>query len=226
VSAEALVPALDRTTTGAQVERTLRDLLLDGSLEPGTRLRETQLAASLGVSRNTLREALRALAEQGLVTHNPHRGVVVTDLTEQDVADLTRRRRAPELAALHELEDVDELVATTDAFEVALRRRDFVEALECDFAFHRTLVAALVSARLSAAHERAQGELRLALLQLDRNYEPPQVEEHRRIVEALRARDLPGAAEALTVHLETAAARLQHLVRMKESQPSRKEHDQ
>jgi DNA-binding GntR family transcriptional regulator len=87
-------------------------------------------------------------------------------------------------------------------------------------------VAALDCARLSASHERAQGELRLALLQLDRNYEPPQVEEHRRIVEALQAHDLPRAAQALAAHLETAAVRLQHLVRVKESQPPRKEHDQ
>ena len=45
MSAEALVPALDRTTTGSQVERVLREMILDGTLEPGTHLRETQVAA-------------------------------------------------------------------------------------------------------------------------------------------------------------------------------------
>jgi DNA-binding GntR family transcriptional regulator len=223
VSAEALVPRLDRTTTGAQAERALRDLILEGTLEPGTRLREVQLAASLGVSRNTLREALRALGEQGLITHHPHRGVVVTDLSAEDVADLYRLREVIEIAALLELTDVEALDATTAAFAAALERRDFVEALECDFAFHRALVSALGSERLVAVHERAQGELRLALLQLDRNYEPPQVDEHRRIVDALRRRDVAGATEALSVHLRTAAARLQHLVNMKESSSTRKE---
>ena len=67
-------------------------MILDGRLVPGTHLRETQVARSLGVSRNTLREALRSLAEHGLVTHHPHRGVVVTDLTVDDVADLFRLR--------------------------------------------------------------------------------------------------------------------------------------
>jgi DNA-binding GntR family transcriptional regulator len=222
MSAEAIVPAVDRTTTGAQVERMLRDLLLDGSLEPGTRLRETQLAASLGVSRNTLREAMRGLAEQGLVTHHPHRGVVVTDLSELDVADLYRVRSVLELAALPKVRDLDGLAASNDAFAAALRRRDFVEALECDFAFHRALVSALGSDRLTAAHERAQGELRLALLQLDRNYEPPQAEEHRRVVDALRASDRAGARRALTAHLNSAATRLQRLIRMKDSNPSPK----
>ena len=226
MSAEALVPPLDRTTTGAQAERALRGLILEGTLEPGTRLREVQLAASLGVSRNTLREALRGLAEQGLVTHHPHRGVVVTDVTEDDIADLYRLRQVIESAALPSVADVEALADATDAFADALERRDFVEALECDFAFHRALVAALGSSRLATVHERAQRELRLALLQLDRNYEPPQVEEHRRIVDALRARDLPRAADALAVHLETAATRLRRLVRVKESQSPRKEHDQ
>jgi DNA-binding GntR family transcriptional regulator len=145
----------------------------------------------------------------------------VTDLGAEEIADLYRLRHVIEGAALAAVTDVGALAAATDAFADALGRRAFVEALECDFAFHRALVAALGSARLSAVHERAQGELRLALLHLDRNYEPPQVEEHRRIVDALHAGDLPRAAAALRMHLDTAASRLVH---MKESSSRRKEH--
>jgi DNA-binding GntR family transcriptional regulator len=224
VSAEAVVPALARTTTGAQAERVLRELILDGALTPGTRLREVQLAAALGVSRNTLREALRGLAEQGLVTHHPHRGVVVTDLSAADVDDLYALRRVIELAALERVdgERIGVLREATEAFAAALERNDAVEALECDFRFHRILVGALDSARLAEAHERAQGELRLALLQLDRDYEPPAVEEHREVVAALEGADLAGAAAALTAQLERANRRLQFLVRMKESDPPAK----
>jgi DNA-binding GntR family transcriptional regulator len=224
MSAEAIVPALDRTTTGAQAERALRALILDGALVPGTRLREVQLAASLGVSRNTLREALRGLAEQGLVTHHPHRGVVVTDLTAADVADLYALRGILELAALPHVdgERVAELRAATDAFAEALERRDHVEALECDFRFHRIVVAALGSRRLAAAHERAQGELRLALLELDRDYEPPAVDEHREVVSALERGDHAAASAALAAQLDRANQRLQLLVRMKESEPPAK----
>ena len=213
----AAVPALDRTTTGSQVERVLREMILDGRLVPGTHLRETQVAQSLGVSRNTLREALRSLAEHGLVTHHPHRGVVVTDLTVDDVADLFRLRLVLEQAGLAALTDTGELERSTGAFAAALERGDAVEALEEDFRFHRALVAALGSDRLSAAHERAQGELRLVLLQLDRDYEPPQVEEHRAILAAAAAGDREAAAAALASHLERAAARLIVLIRVRES---------
>ncbi|MEP6812938.1 MAG: GntR family transcriptional regulator [Actinomycetota bacterium] len=212
-----MIPTLDRTTTGSQVERVLREMILDGRLTPGTHLRETQVAQSLGVSRNTLREALRSLAEHGLVTHHPHRGVVVTDLTVEDVADLFRLRLVLEQAGLAALTETAELERATDAFAAALERGDGVEALEEDFRFHRALVAALGSDRLSAAHERAQGELRLVLFQLDRDYEPPQVEEHRAIVAALAVGKRTVAEAALTAHLERAAERLIVLIRVKES---------
>ncbi len=201
-------------------------MILDGSLEPGTHLREQQLSRALGVSRNTLREALRSLVEQGLVTHHPHRGVVVTDLAEDDVADLFRLRRVLEgdgLAAI-DAAGIDALGAATDDFATSLAAGDIVEALEHDFAFHRILVGALGSARLSAAHARTQGELRLVMLQLDRDYEPPQVAEHRAIVDALAAGDRARAASALADHLDRAQQRLQFLVRVKESESPRKEH--
>ena len=219
MSAEALVPAVVRTTTGAQVEQLLRDLILEGRLVPGSRLREVPLASSLGVSRNTLREALRGLAELGLVTHKPHRGVVVTDLTAQDVADLYRLRTVVELAALPEIDArrVAELELATDAFAAALGCGDALEALVCDFSFHEILVAALGSSRLAAAHKRALGELRLALLQLDRTVAPPQAEDHRRIADALRRRKTSEAAFELDRHLAAAAARLQDLIHLKEA---------
>ena len=78
-------------------------------------------------------------------------------------------------------------------------------------------MAALGSARLEAAHERAQGELRLVLLQLDRDYEPPQVEEHRAILAAVVAGNRAAAAAALAAHLERAAERLIVLIRVRES---------
>ena len=64
MTSEAAVARLDRSTTGSQVEHALRDMILDGRLEPGTHLRETQLAESLGVSRHTLYAWQRRFGEQ------------------------------------------------------------------------------------------------------------------------------------------------------------------
>ncbi len=185
VTIDDVVTPVDRTTTSVQVTETLRSLILDGRLEPGTPLRQEQLSASLGVSRNTLREALRGLAEQGLVTHRPHHGVVVTDLDETDVADLYGLRRVLETAGLPavagDADRLDSMLASAKQFGDALERHDHVAALEHDFAFHRAIVATLGSRRIDEAYTRAQAELRPVLLQLDAAYEDPtQVAEHLR----------------------------------------------
>jgi DNA-binding GntR family transcriptional regulator len=66
----------------------LRHEILSGSLPPGTRLVEEQVRSRFGISRAPLREALRLLAEQGLVEHLPRRGVRVASLSAKDVSEL------------------------------------------------------------------------------------------------------------------------------------------
>jgi DNA-binding GntR family transcriptional regulator len=214
---ETLGP-LDRTTTSGQVTQALREMIVAGRLAPGTPLREAQLSSSLGVSRNTLREALRGLVAQGLVTHLPHRGAVVTDVTEADVADLFHVRWVIESAALPSaaadvarLETLGELVAS---FETALRADDHVAALEQDLAFHRSVVAALGSPRIDDIYARTQDELRPALLQLDAMYRDlSQAAEHRRLLDALRSGNLERAGKLLDRHLRSADSHVQALIR-------------
>ena len=91
---------ITRQSTADQVAALLRERIVRGELQPGTPLREVPLAASIGISRNTMREAIRALVHEGLVRHNVHRGVTVTKLTENDVADIYRVRRLLECAAV------------------------------------------------------------------------------------------------------------------------------
>jgi DNA-binding GntR family transcriptional regulator len=218
VNADEIVTPLARTTTARRVAETLRDHILSGRLAPGTPLRETQLSASLGVSRNTLREALRGLAEQGLVTHRPHHGVVVTDLTEDDVADLYRLRSVVELAALPAIatnaEGLERLQVSILQFGRALARHDYVGALEHDFGFHGAIVAALGSRRIDETYARAQAELRPALLRLDSVYaDPSQVADHRRIHDALREQRVRRASELLDRHLRNAQTHVQELLR-------------
>ena len=77
-----------------------RQRILDGELRPGTPLQELSLAASLGVSRNTMREALRILALEGLLRRNLHRGVVVSQLSLRDLQEIYHLRRMLEIPAI------------------------------------------------------------------------------------------------------------------------------
>src|SRR5450759_1094308 len=71
-----------------QVYQALRNAITTGKLKPGERIVEDRICAELGVSRSPLREALRRLEGEGLVSILPRRGATVTDLTRRDLMDL------------------------------------------------------------------------------------------------------------------------------------------
>src|SRR5438132_14067192 len=78
---------IDRVSVADQVATVLRPRILDGELRPGTSLPEVPLASSLGVSRNTMREAMRILSLEGLLKRNLHRGVTVSQLSVRGVQE-------------------------------------------------------------------------------------------------------------------------------------------
>ncbi|MPS75778.1 MAG: GntR family transcriptional regulator, partial [Microbacterium sp.] len=114
----------------------LRQLIIDGDVAPGSRLSESALAERFDVSRNTLREAFRVLAEQGLVEHVPHRGVSVASPSIADVIDIYRARRIIECTALRQSEPehpavqrMREAVAAAEAAVADVSRDDAIREL-------------------------------------------------------------------------------------------------
>jgi DNA-binding GntR family transcriptional regulator len=209
---------LERQSTPSQITDLLESRILAGTLRPGERLRETQLAEMFGVSRNTVREAMRVLERVGLIRHVAHRGAEVTKLTPDDVADIYQARQALEVAGARTAaaalpRSLSALAGEVDALETAGRRRDIRALLDHDFGFHRLLVAQLGSERLNGIFTSLQRELRLALSQLDA-YDPvPQIEEHREVLEALQSGDEEAAEVLLRRHLEVAEERVVRMLR-------------
>src|SRR5690349_16912359 len=91
---------IDRSSTTDRVVAALRAQLLSGQLRAGTPLREAELSSALGVARSTVREALRMLTAEGLLVHQPHRGVAVRAISASELADLYRARIALEVGAI------------------------------------------------------------------------------------------------------------------------------
>ncbi|MGN6404438.1 GntR family transcriptional regulator [Sinomonas sp.] len=81
-----------RTTTPEGVYSVLRTAILDGRVPPGEQLRETHIAADLGISRSPLREAMTKLEEEGLIVKIPYRGSFVVEVSAQDVAEIASVR--------------------------------------------------------------------------------------------------------------------------------------
>jgi DNA-binding GntR family transcriptional regulator len=168
------VTLIRRSSTADQAARALRDKITSGAFEPGTPLPEGALTDSLGVSRNTVREALRILAREGLVEHNMHRGAAVAVLDEEDIADIFRVRRMIEAAAIEAGVEADRerLAPVREAAErmvAAAEAGDANGVVSSDVAFHSALVSLLGSARLNRFFEGMQGELWLCLAMVARS---------------------------------------------------------
>src|ERR687890_2689420 len=99
---------LELSSTVDRVADELRRAVFDGELESGTPLREVALAASLGVSRPTVREALGVLVLEGLATREPNRGVSVTSPDPGSVRDVCQARTVLELAGVRHWPEADE----------------------------------------------------------------------------------------------------------------------
>jgi DNA-binding GntR family transcriptional regulator len=197
---------LQRTTTVETLANALRARILDGELEPGTPLREQQLAAGYEVARHTVRAALRALANEGLVRIEAHRGAHVTDLTSADVEALGELRIALETEAARlalrrgggRLPDPVHRAQATLA--KTARAPGFAALTDAHEALHHAIVHAAASPRIEAAHAGLAGELRLFLTQLRPAYDGPRLAaEHAALLDDLEHGIGP---EALRGHIE------------------------
>jgi DNA-binding GntR family transcriptional regulator len=210
---------LRRITTADQVADVLRERILRGELVGGATIQELALAVSLGVSRNTLREAIRILVREGLIRHSLHRGVSITALTVADVADVYAARLMLELRAVEaarsstraEFVPIEEAIA---ALEDAVRAKDWPRSVEMDMLFHRRLVGLLRSQRVNQFFESLLAELRLGLVLVDRAAEGGEeiVEQHKDLLRLLVTGRYAECAEALRVHLELSEQRLHGII--------------
>ena len=210
---------IQRRSTTEQATDAVRQAILSGQLLPGMPLREAAVAAELGVSRSTLREAARTLASEGLVRYQMNRGIVVADITGPDAADIYAARAAVELAGVDALTGHRDpavyasLADLVEQIERAFGRGDVAAVLDGDRLFHATLVAATGSPRLRRFHRQLQQEQRLALALAERSSRElgRTADDHRQLLDALRDSQAQARAQ-LTAHLQDGAAELQRLL--------------
>lgn len=196
----------------------LRDEILDGRLAAGSRLLETELADRFGVSRGPIRDALNDLARQGLAEDLPRRGTFVSSLSERDLEEVYVLRRAIEEAAVRlaiaKASDVDiaNMYECLVEAEEAYGRADLPVAWEADMAFHRTYCRMSGNGRLLALFEGLASQtvllMRTALATHASMAWTPPVELHRRIADAIAARDVERAMHAVGEHYQYTQDRL------------------
>ncbi len=196
-------------TLPAKAVDALRQMILDGELPPGARLSERALGERLGVSRTPLREALRMLASEGLVRHEPNRGAVVAPLDRADIEATFELLAALEgLAGELAAQRIDDAqLAEIKALHFEMRahhaRGDRAAYFRANQDIHRHIAAAAANPVLVETFERLNA--RVKRVRYAANLTPERwakaVEEHERMIAALDARDGAALRAILEAHL-------------------------
>jgi GntR family transcriptional regulator, rspAB operon transcriptional repressor len=206
-------------TVGPQVYRILREQIIQAELLPGERLSESDVAKTLSVSRQPVREAFIKLSEEGLVQVLPQRGTFVTKISVASVMDVRFVREAIEA-------DVVRVVAETHApatieelrRQIAEQRKvpqhDRATFLRLDELFHRTLAAAAGNAYAWSVIESVKAQMdRVRFLSVDDMHVGRLIDQHERIVVCIAAGDKAAAEEATRLHLREILSSLPEIAR-------------
>lgn len=217
MSGPAPTRVLPRVTLSTQVAERIREEVLSGVHAPGAQLNELSLSQAYGVSRGPLREAMQRLVQEGLLRSEPHRGVFVPELSEEDLRDVYLVRRAIEGAAIRRVmesgdrADVrDALIAVSERMEAAIGKGDLAAAGMLDMEYHRVLVEAAGSPRLSRTYATVQAETQMCLRLLMGGYRRNEAvpAEHFRLAELIHTGTLDEALAELDRHLGDPVATL------------------
>src|SRR5919112_1700244 len=207
---------LEKKSLREQALSALRAAITSGELEPGRHLVETELSEMLQISRGTLREALRQLEQEGLVSAGARGRLAVRHLDAKEIRDIYSVRAALEsLAArtLCELEDrqhvIGSLRSAIDAMEAATHGT-MEERVESDLDFHRTMCRLTGNETLLHSWESLEGSIRMSIMfaGLEKGVRNMSVDRHNDILAAIETGDASLVRKTILEHMDTAAATL------------------
>ena len=192
------------------VFKTLRQGILTGELKPGERLMEIHLANRLGVSRTPIREAIRKLELEGLVTMIPRRGAEVAQITVKGLKDVLEVRKALDALAVElaceriKEEEIQALKSACDNFEQIIKTKDATKIAKADVQLHDIIVKASGNERLSQmVNNLAEQMYRYRFEHIkDSSQHERLIGEHRKIYDSIVTKDKKRASEAVKEHID------------------------
>jgi len=194
------------TSLATQAAALMRRMIISGELAPGERIVENRLAPLLGLSRPPLREGLRLLEQEGLVTQEMYRGATVVNLSRQDIYEIVTLRRVLEESAIRigvPVRAPERLLALEETFATLLRHAadgNEESAADDSYALHLALIKLAGNSRLLTAYQSLSLQLTMALnrrSRADTETLVERAERHRGLVAAVRAGDPDGVLAIL-----------------------------
>lgn len=202
---------IERRALYQQLADELREMILAGDLPPGERLQEIELSEHFGVSRTPLREALKVLSSEGLVTLATNRGATVTKLAPEEVAETfpvmgALEALAGELACTSATDaKLAELAALHDELMSSFANREQAAFFAANQKFHALLIEAAGNETLAQHYNQLAGRVSRARFRASMTQAQwaKSASEHEALIAALRARDGRRAAAILRAHIDT-----------------------
>ena len=214
--ATAPLLGLQKKSLREQALAALRTAITSGELAPGRHLVETELSDMLQISRGTLREALRQLEQEGLLSAGPRGRLSVRHLDEKEIKDIFAVRAALESLAARTLCELPDRMRVIESLHLAIDAMEnsqdasLEERIETDMEFHRTLCRLTGNETLLHSWTALEGSIRMSIMfgGLDKGVKNMSVRRHRDIVSAIETGDASLARQTIREHMDTAADNL------------------
>ncbi|MDX1268045.1 MAG: GntR family transcriptional regulator [Oceanisphaera sp.] len=201
--------SLRRRSLHEEVADCVRTMIIEGELKEGQRIHEPELCQQLDISRTPLREALKVLHSEGLVTIEPNRGAWVATITPEEIREhfeiiSSLERRAAELTAVRASEsELARLSKLQDKLERHYQAQERNEYFETNQQIHRLIIELAGNDTLTQLHHQLMNRVsrgRYLAIGMQHRWEES-VEEHRALLDALHARNAELAGRILAEHV-------------------------
>ena len=204
---------LEKTSLREQALSALRRAITTGQLPPGTHLVETDLSEALQISRGTLREAMRQLQQEGLISAGARGRLSVRHLDAKEIRDIFDVRAALESLAARELASRPDRSADVVALRHAVDEMgkwaasNLEDRIEADLRFHRTMCQLSGNETLLHQWSSLEGSIRMSIMfaGVDKAIKNMDAKRHHDIVDAIESGDADSAAAAVRDHMAGAA---------------------
>ena len=212
----ALQAISKKATLSDQAYEIIKDAIITGSLIPGEVLAEERLAQQLEISRTPIKSALTRLLYERIAELNSSGNIVVANITEEDVHDITIVRMRVEALAVELLENkitdyqISVLENLINKYSNVIENKGIEEMLECDYQFHTTIAEFTGNEFLIDTIRNANNIIKVYLM-LSGTYEKYSIvanEEHKMVVDYMRNGDFKRAKEAMAGHLDNVSHRM------------------
>ncbi len=201
---------LPRTTLRLRAHSMLRGEIMSGRLGPGDKINEVHVSTAMGVSRGTLREAMRELEQEGLLRSIPHRGTYVSRIGARDARELQEVRLALEVtAAIHDAAiwspKIERFLRERyRTLERTYRTGSFLERARADLSFHEAFVEATENRILLRTWQTLVGSITVMVLSVG-EVEMTELQapaDHEALLDAVASRDADEIRRTFTSHFE------------------------